>query len=175
DQVEVVRNGEVIWSGTGPNSGSQTSFSGLVGLSVGWGKAGESTDWDVEIEIEDGTINDVEPRLRGVDIVDPLSPAPSSYAFSQWDRTGGHTVRLRTRTAANPTVMTDATQQMVLHIGGTNRTVVRALINGKQVEHTVGELRAGPRSGYTSGFVSPAFQFHRAVPDDQRDLSIDID
>src|SRR5699024_5620780 len=131
----------VIWSGTGPNTAAESDFSGLVGLSVGWGRAGVTTDWDIEVEIVDGNINDVEPRLRGVDIVDPLSPPPSSYSFSEWERTSDRTVRLRTRTVSNQTVMTDATQQLVLHVSGTNNTRVRAVINGVQAEHTVGELR----------------------------------
>lgn len=174
DLVEVVRNGEVIWSGTGTTASPGSVFNGLVGLSVGWGQAGTTTDWDIEIEIENGSLTEVEPRLRGVDIVDPLSPPPSAYAFSSWERTGTNTVRLRTRTVANPTVMTDATQQLVLRVAGTDRTVVRAMINGVRVEYTVGELREGPRSGYTAGFVSPAFQFHRAVADSERELEVDV-
>src|SRR5690625_1991907 len=71
--------------------------------------------------------------------------------------------------------MTDATQQLVLQVSGTNRTRVRAVINGVQAEYTVGELREGPRSGYISGFVSPAFQFHRAVGDDERQLTVDLE
>ena len=175
DLVEVVRNGEVIWSGSGPTPVVGSEFSGVVGLSVGWGQAGRMIDWDVELDIENGAIVEVEPRLRGVDIVDPLSPPPSSYSFSAWERTGENSVRLRTRTVANPTVMTDATQQMVLRVVGTDRTVVRAVINGVQVEHSVGSLRDGPRAGYTSGFVSPAFQFHRAVSDAERELEVDLE
>src|SRR5699024_4308903 len=101
DLVEVVRNGEVIWSGTGPTAEPGSDFTGLVGLSVGWGQAGPTTDWAIELEIENGSITEVEPRLRGVDIVDPLSPPPSAYAFSAWERTGTNSVRLRTRTVAN--------------------------------------------------------------------------
>ena len=175
DLVEVVRNGDVIWSGTGPGRGPHGHFTGLVGLSVGWGQAGTTTDWDVELEIENGALTEVEPRLRGVDIVDPLSTPPSAYAFSAWERTGANSVRLRTRTVANPTVMTDATQQLVLRISGTDRTVVRAGINGVRMACTVGELRAGPRSGYTAEFVSPAFQFHRAVADSERQLEVDVE
>ncbi|WP_147917192.1 hypothetical protein [Ruania zhangjianzhongii] len=175
DLVEVVRNGEVVWSGTGPTAQAGSVFSGLVSLSVGWGQAGTTTDWDVQLEIENGTLTEVEPRLRGIDIVDPLSPPPSAYAFSSWERTATNTVRLRTRTVANPTVMTDATQQLVLRVSGTDRTVVRAVVNGVRKAYTVGELRSGPRSGYTAGFVSPAFQFHRAVADGERELEVDVE
>lgn len=172
-EAEIVRNGTVIWSGSGRQSAAGGAFRGLLGISVGWGKAGIHTDWDITVEVESGELLGVEPRLRGIDIVDPLSPAPEAYSFSEWERTSPNSVRLRTRTAPNPTVLTDATQQLALRVAGDDRTRLRARFNGIDASYTVGELRDGPRSGYISGFVSPAFQFHRAVADAERTLDVE--
>ncbi|MFT4011484.1 MAG: hypothetical protein QM655_15725 [Nocardioidaceae bacterium] len=173
-EVEVVRNGTVIHTERPAPAPEGGDFSGVLGLAVGWGKAGLSTDWDVELAITGGSIESVEPRLRGVDIVDPLSAPPSEYAFSRWERVAANRVRLRTRTHANPTVLTDATQQLALRIRGDDSTLVTATINGSTVSHRVGELRRGPRSGYTGGFVSPAFQFLAAISDLRRSLRFEM-
>jgi len=178
DQVEVIRNGAVIHTARPANDATTTSrpgFRGVTGLAVGWGKAGIVTDWEVEIEVRGGRLDGIEPRLRGVDIVDPLTPPPDSYSFSEWQRSGPGCLRLRTRTSSNPTVLTNGTQQVALRITGDDRTEIAATINGVSARYAIGELRNGPRSGYTSGFVSPAFQFLRAVTDDERRVAFTID
>lgn len=174
DLIEVVRNGDVIYSGTGNPPATGEEFTGLVGLSLGWGKAGVTTDWDVLIEVRDGSLLGIEPRLHGIDIVDPLSPPPETFSFSSVD-TDGDTVRLQTQSQPNPTVMTDTTQAISLHVSGNNDTLIRATINGQIIDYTLAELRGGPHTGYTSGFVSAAYQFHRAIGDSERTIAIQVE
>lgn len=174
DYVEVIRNGDVLHTARPTPVAAGSSFSGITGIAVGWGKAGTVTDWDLELEVRGGRLDAVEPRLRGVDNFGSSRTPPEPYAFSHWERTGENTVRLRTRTGSNPTVLTDATQRMALRITGDDRTVFAARINGTLIEHRLGELREGPLSGYLSGFVSPAYQFLRAVPDAETTLRFEL-
>lgn len=164
DYVELVRNGEVV-ARTRPTASADGEFDGVVSFGMGWGETGVDTPWDVELEVSGGRLRAVEPRLHGYDTVDPTAPEPAHYAFSEWERTGENSLRLRTRTHGNPTVMTDATQRMALHLLGDDSTIVTARINGTiEVSHTIGELRKGPRVGFTGGFVSGSYVFERAEP-----------
>lgn len=165
DYLEIVRNGEVIHRVRPSAPGGGSDFTGMVGLSVGWGQLGVPVEWDVRLRVENGRLLGVEPRLRGEDIVAPAEREPDRFSFSDWYRDGDDTVVLRTLTKGNPTVVTDATQGVALRVTGDDRTRIVADINGTTVAHPIGELRSGPRTGYTGGFVSGAYQFHRAVPD----------
>lgn len=165
DYVELVRNGTVVARTRPTAPGSADEFRGVVSFGMGWGEIGVDTPWDVELEVEGGQIDAVEPRLHGYDIVAPSAEEPEHYSFSEWERTGERTVRLRTRTRGNPTVMTDATQRLALHLTGDDSTRVKARINGDiEATYTIGELREGPRVGFTGGFISGSFVFERAEP-----------
>jgi Protein of unknown function (DUF3604) len=166
DSVELIRIGVVVDRINGVAAPRRTEFSGVVALAVGWGEVKVPQAWNVELEVLGGRIDAVEPRLRGHDVVAPSDEEPAEYAFSQWEQTDAAHVRFTTRTAGNPTVRTDATQRMALHVTGDVDTVVRARINGREVRHRIGELLDGPRVGFTGGFVSPSFVFERAEPAD---------
>ena len=116
------------------------------------------------MSIDRGEIFDIEPRFRGNDLVAPREEDDSEHQFSSWERSGSQAVHFRTRTRPNPTTTTDATQSFCLQIVGDDATRVAAIINGREVAYSIGELRTGPRSGHLGGFLTPAYQFHRAVP-----------
>lgn len=178
DTVEVVRDGKPIhWvsRSSSMRGAASSAFSGVVGFAVGWGRSGNRTDWDIQLRVDNGRLTDVSPRLRGNDIVAPVANAPDTYRFSSWGRSGEAGVWLRTTTHANPNVVTDATQGLVLHVDGDDRTVFTGTINGIPVQHSLGELRDGSVTGYLAGFVSPAYQFDRAVPDDELTATVDFD
>lgn len=164
DYLEIVRNGEVVHR-VRPRPVEEADFLGTVAFSVGWGQLGVPVEWDVRLTVHGGQLLGVEPRLRGEDIVAPAESEPDRFSFSDWGREGTHAVRLRTLTRGNPTVRTDATQGIALRVRGDRSTRIVAEANGVTAEHTLAELLAGPRTGYTGGFVSGAYQFHRAVPD----------
>lgn len=167
DYVEVVRNGEIIARtrpSASPESDSRDGFDGVISIGLGWGEVGVATPWDVEVEIVGGRIDAVEPRLHGHDIVAPSEKEPEHYSFSDWDQIDSQRVRLRTLTRGNPTVVTDATQRLALHVRGDAQTRVIARINGAEVVHTIAELEAGPRVGFTGGFLSGSYVFDRAEP-----------
>ena len=165
DYVELVRNGEVV-ARTRPDGGRAASgFDGVVAFGMGWGETGVDTPWEVELEVEGGRLEAIEPRLHGYDTVDPVAPEPERYSFSSWEATGENALVLRTRTNGNPTVMTDATQRIALHLTGDGATRITARINGEQtVTHRIDELLGGPRVGFTGGFLSGSYVFERAEP-----------
>src|SRR5699024_9078316 len=94
--------------------------------------------------------------------------------ISVWTQTAADTIQLRSRTFGNPTVMTDGTQQIAIHVEGDGGTVLEVTQGEFSVSATVDELRAGSRSGYTGGFLSPAVLLHRAVDHSQRAIAAEI-
>ncbi len=134
-------------------------------LEMGWGKKGENYDWQVELEVADGELLDAEPRFRGHDVVAPQATEEDSYAFSGWEREGRSKIQFHTRTYGNPATTTPGTQGFCLEIAGDARTMIRSLINDQKVEVSISDLLAGPKTGYIGGFLTPAYCFHRAVPE----------
>lgn len=173
DHLELVRNGEVI-ARTSPGGRAGGPFEGLLPVSVGWGEIGANQRWDVELEIMGGRILGVEPRLHGNDVVAPTMDTPGRFSFSTWRQTDEWHVSFATETRGNPTVTTDATQQLALHVVGDDRTVLTGTFNGVKMQHSVAELLRGSRAGYTGGFLSGAMLMHRAVPGNERRALLEL-
>ena len=164
DSIDIIYNGSVIhrepvlgqtYAGAGPCK---------VRLEMGWGELDRLIDWDVELWLEGGELLGVEPHLRGKDIAMPDLEDDESCVWSQLDYAGGDRLRLRTRTPKNATVRSAAMQGATLHLDAGQDAQIHATINGERLSLAVAELGNGSRSYYTSGFVSPAFVFHRAQP-----------
>jgi hypothetical protein len=173
DYIEVVKNGVVLSRRSpAPPRGAETPrFRGKVTLAVGWGEQPHPTRWDVTLGVKGGHLVDIEPRFSGEESVAPQSEDLERYQISRWERLDGRTVRFETRTSRNPTTSTDRTQKLTLEIEGDGNTQVVASINGREVTHSLAELRDGPRVGYLGGFVSEAYQFSRAIPLEEYDWS----
>jgi hypothetical protein len=169
DYVEVLHNNQTLHRASGyerslahPPSPYDAPLK--IHFEVGWGEKGVNVDWQVELSILDGQLLDVEPRFRGHDIVAPQAGEEDSYAFSQWQRHGEHGVGFSTRTWGNPTTTTQGTQGLALQVCGDEKTVIRGRVNGRNVEIPLADLVEGPSAGYLGGFLTPAYCFHRAVP-----------
>lgn len=137
-------------------------------LELGWGESEALTDWDVELSVAGGELLGVEPHLRGKDIAMPDLADDASCVWSSLfseAATEENTVRLRTRSPRNASVRSGSTQALTLHIDGGLDTEIHARINGAEMALSLAELARGARATYTSGFVSPAFVFQRAVPE----------
>ncbi len=168
DYVDIVRNGETIhrYSGPGRQRAQADAFHGLLGLSLGWGERYDAFDWDVTLEVIDGELLQALPRFKGDITVSPQADEHTRYHVSRWRQSAANAIAFTTRTTPNANVFTDCTQGFGLRVRGDGATRLRATLNGHRVEHCLAELRDGPRAGYVDGFVSPAWQFHRAVPDE---------
>jgi hypothetical protein len=169
DYVELLRNNQVIqrWDGT-LNIEADLREPVRVCIELGWGEKGVNVDWQVELEVRGGRLIGVEPRFRGHETVAPQADQEETYAFSRWERTGDSSVRFVTRTWGNPTTSTASTQGLCLDIVGKENTVLAATINGQQIGLPLSSLLEGPHAGYLGGFLTPAFTFHRVVPQSAR-------
>ncbi len=134
-----------------------------VYVEFGWAEQTRPFHWDVTLELENGNLCDVEPRLRGHGPTDELSEE-DDFAYSRLDYTGDNYVHLHTRTHKNRSLHTSSTEGLCLTIDGTADTRLRATVNGEDYMITLGDLMTGTRTFYTGGFVSPAICFHRAIP-----------
>lgn len=169
DYVDVLHNNQVIhrWSAT---ERQDISSQGPVKvyLELGWGEKNEPVEWQVALEVKAGQLISVEPRFRGRDILAPRDMAALSSAetpiFSRWEQTAERQIRFTTQTWGNPTVVTPATQGVVLEILGDDSTRLAGQINQREIDIALGDLRRGPQAGYLGGFLTPAYCFHRAVP-----------
>jgi len=164
DYVELVKNNRAIhrMSATDceiPKPGDMIRTK--LFIEVGWGKKIEQR-WDVHLELDSGKLTAVEPRFRGEYVVAPKEDVEGEYQYSSWQREGERAVRFKTRTNGNPTVLTNASQGMMLGVEMPVDGKVIAHINGKKVEYALGELLTGSRAGYLGGFVTAAYRFHRA-------------
>jgi len=178
DYVEILHNNRIIHRANAfesliPEQSEPFVAPFKIHMEVGWGETGENVDWQVELEVVNGQLIDVEPRFRGHSIVAPQAGEEESYAFSDWERSGTQGVRFATRTWGNPTTTTANTQGMNLEIIGDAGTLIRGRVNGEPVEVALADLIVGPRAGYLGGFLTPAYTFHRAIP--QREFVNKID
>jgi hypothetical protein len=166
DYVEVVKDGVglVRRDGLGHAPEVGPGFRGKVALALGWGEPGEPTAWRVRLAVESGRLVGVEPRLRGEEAPEARFGFDGAFHASRVERKGDE-VLLETRTWKNPTLRSDATQGLALEIEGDGDTRIVADLNGQRVAVRLAELREGPRAGLLDGFVSPAWQLSRAVPE----------
>ena len=164
DYVEILRNNRVIHR--------ESVFAGDVDfgapvklrLEMGWGELETLTDWEVDLQVENGELLSIEPHLRGHDIGIPVIDDRTPCVLSRLDAAGGNRLRLRTQTPRNASVTSSSTQAITLQIAGDAASQIRGTVNGVEVALPLADIADGARSFYTSGFVSPSFVFHRALP-----------
>lgn len=163
DYIEVLHNNRVIHRAS-PCLDGGIERGIKVRLEMGWGELETLTDWEVDLRIIAGELLDIEPHLRGHDIGIPIIDDATACVLSHLEYAGGNRVQLRTQTPRNATVRSAATQAITLTLNASENTQIQARINGIDIELPISELLKGARSFYTSGFVSPSFVFHRALP-----------
>lgn len=166
DYVELVRNGVSV-ARTSPHQVTRDArdFGGVLSVSFGWGEVGVPIEWDVRLRLTEGRLRAVEPRLRGYDTLADQAGETDRYSFSAWKQVAEREVTLLTRTRGNPTVTTDATQEMALHVDAPLGAELVVETAGQTYRHTLAELLDGPRTHYVGGFLSGALVMNRAQPD----------
>lgn len=178
DSVELLCNNRTILRRSAHEELPATSIGDAIHakllLQLGWGERGETTAWDVRFGIEDGEILAVEPRFRGAEVLAPTSDEPDQYAFSTCRRIDDHSVRVQTRTTANPTTNTNATQGVCLEVRMPRSAGVHVdLGNGTVIRYALEDLIDGSRTGYVGGLVTPAYRLARAVLPHEFEWTID--
>lgn len=161
DYVDVVHNGRLLHRWT-PASVKPTAGPYRVVLELGWGDRATPVEWQVDLGVENGRLLEVEPRLRGRDVVSPREENAAGLVPSVWARRNGRVV-LRTMTWGNPNPLTPGTQAISLVIDGDVSTRITGYINDHVVDVPLAVLRQGARTWYLGGFRTPAYRFGRAV------------
>jgi len=164
DYVDVLHNNQVVHRECVlPSSGDADTYK--IYIELGWGENFEQYEWDVDINVEGGSLIAVEPRLRGFGPTDMTGE--QSFAYSHWEQYAQNRVKLSTRTRPNASLHTASTEGLSLVVAGEPSTILRATINGEEVRVHLGDLLNGSRTFYMGGFVSPAVCFHQAAADSE--------
>ena len=172
DCVDLLKNNRVLqrwnciesplWRSRGGTS--RGGCRGKLFIEAGWGEAGVRREWDIAVSVENGVLADFEPRLHGVDVVDPEQGHAGEYQFSRlWEH--GGVIRLKTVTWGNPTVRTNANQGICVELDANKDTIVHVKVNGRDFSKRVRELAEGSEVFYLGGFLSGAVHLHRFVPE----------
>lgn len=174
DYVEVLHNNQVIhranmWERLSGNYLFEAPVKVL--FEVGWANKGVNIDWEVELQVENGELLDVEPRFRGHDVVAPQATEEERYSFSSWEMLPGNGVGFKTRTWGNTATSTPATQGIMIELRVNHDTRITGKVNGKEISLLVKDLLQGPQANYLGGFLTPAFVFHRVLPQIEYSLS----
>nr|MDJ0789097.1 hypothetical protein [Myxococcota bacterium] len=166
DYVEVVKNGQAFAreDGVGQARSVGNAFRGKVALALGWGEPGEATRWSVDLRVESGRLVGVEPRLGAEEAPEARFGFDGAFHAARVEQKGD-AVHLETRSWKNPTTRTDTTQKLALEIEGDGETRIVGSVNERAIDVALSELRDGPRADMMDGFVSPAWQLSRAVPE----------
>ena len=160
DYIEILHNNTVIHRENIFQAPLDFDRPMKVLLEMGWGESEALTDWVADACIENGTLQNTEPRLRGYDITYPLSETESCI-LSHLDFPEDNHITLKTRTPRNPTVTSSAVQGLALQLQGTSTMRINGTMNDMRFDIPVSELEKGAKTHYMSGFVSPSFVFHR--------------
>lgn len=167
-RVEIIQDGEVVLSESSfrPNNGDIK----LYDFAVGWGGRGKLCEWTVTLTVSGADLKDVQPRLKGEMIVDPLAKSKDDGYVPKVERKANSIV-LKARTDGNPTPTTDCTQGFSFSVERNSEYSIAIDVvceyEGKKVErhysYDSAALSKGSASEYIDGFVSPALLLSREM------------
>ncbi|AQQ71062.1 hypothetical protein SMSP2_01426 [Limihaloglobus sulfuriphilus] len=145
-----------------------------IHLELGWGERGKTTDWEVELEIDEGEILDIEPRFRGREVVSPVEKKDNSSQFytSTWQRLSEKSLKLSCTSESNPNNSTCTTQGICLEIQAPRSARIKAVLNGKREVISLQRLMEGAYTGSLGSIDSPAYKFNRAPRSNEMNWNI---
>ncbi len=165
DTIDVVRNGE-LFSRVSPDLQPQPvdrPNDGLIEtilyLELGWGARRSAHHWMGSVALENGTIEAVQPRFRGPEVVSPLEGGDNAHPLPRI-RHDGDTVHFAVTAEANPNNVTPATQGFALRIKVQSDAIIRAELSGIKVDIPITRLMEGALSGNLGPIDTPAYRFH---------------
>jgi len=164
--IELLRNEEVLKHFFLPKSADisgKKPVRAKIGLEVGWGSRGRPFHWDVHFGLSDGKILAAEPRFKGSDVVSPTENV-DDFRYSEWIQDGERAVHFITKTKGNPTTVTNSNQGFCLEVEMPPDADIMLELNGAKFSHPLKEILVGARSGYISGYGTPAYRLVAALP-----------
>ncbi|MDF1568331.1 MAG: hypothetical protein RQ801_01290 [Spirochaetaceae bacterium] len=166
DYVELLVRGErrELWWSAPEHAAHEEA---LFQLELGWGERHKATEWDVDIQVENGSVLEEIPRFRGLEVVSPLD---SSAQEETKDRScityhNSGRIRFQTTSLGNATNTTPSTQGIALRISDPDVCRIAVTMNGRHEAWSIKELLQGSRSGNLGPIDSPAFRVSAISPD----------
>lgn len=161
DTIDVIHNGRLAHRISPMLTPAPISmdFETILYVEFGWGARGKRHDWDCQLWVDGGTIDTIEPRFRGAEIVSPLEGRDprTVLPFVAFD---GRKLSLKVTAEANPNNVTPATQGVAMRATLTPQAVIKAEFCGQPISIPASRLLEGAKSGNLGPIDSPAWRFH---------------
>ena len=165
DTIDIMRNA-VLFARLSPDLSPASvdrlangTIETILYIELGWGARRACHHWTGTVRLENGTIEAVQPRFRGPEVVSPLEGGDNAHPLPQIDLDGDR-VRFSVTAEANPNNVTAATQGFALRIAVKADATVHAELSGKTVAVPVTRLMDGALSGNLGQIDTPAYRFH---------------
>lgn len=165
DHIDVIRNGRVLHRVTpqitpAPICGEGAELETLLVLELGWGARGSQHVWQGDLTVDGGSIDAVEPRFRGPDVVSPLEGADETTPGGTV-LLDGRAIRFNICARANPNNQTPATQAFAARVRLGPDAEIRLRTGGVDLRVSAERLLAGAKTGNLGGIDTPAFRLHQ--------------
>lgn len=163
DCIDLLRNGRLIHRISPqltPSAIDRSSgFESILVLELGWGSRGAYHDWTGSLAVSGGSIEAVETRLRGAEIV---SPTEGDHEGDRADRIGldGDVVNFAIRAHSNPNNSTPTTQALALRVRLDEGARIALNFDDQSIEVPVERLIGRAMSGNIGPIDSPAWRLH---------------
>jgi len=167
DMIDLIRGGRVVHRITPAITPSPidagVGFETILTLELGWGGRGTHHDWHGALWLTGGTIEAVEPRLRGAEIVSPLE---GEHEGDRQDRIvlRDDRVDFEIRAHANPNNSTPAMQGLALRVILDDASVIHAEFDGQQIDIPCQRLVDAALAGSLGEIGSPGWRLHPLPP-----------
>lgn len=166
DSIDIVRNGS-LFARISPDIepapidfAANGALTTILYVEMGWGARKKTHHWTGSVSLENGTIDAVQPRFRGPEVVSPLEGGDNAHPLPQISQDTDGKVHFAVTAEANPNNVTVATQGFALRITAHRDAVVHAELCGTELSIPVARLLDGALSGNLGPIDTPAYRFH---------------
>ncbi|WP_317707505.1 hypothetical protein [Tropicimonas sp. TH_r6] len=165
DYIDVLRNGHVVHRVTpqitpAPLHRDAARLESIIMLELGWGARGTQHVWKGSLAVEAGSIDAVEPRLRGPEVVSPLEAAGEVPPGGTVRLEDGE-IRFDICAQANPNNQTQATQALAARVRLYPDAEVHLRTGEIDIRVSADRLLSGAKTGNLGGIDTPAFRLHQ--------------
>lgn len=170
DRVELLKNGRVVerfYPQTTQPDPQRHRY--RLRLTWGWGRNTIPVEWSGRLELSEGRIIDCESCFSGQAVVAPKG-SESNELLDEVDlphEVTGRTdssIEWRSITLGNRTMRHETTQAVSLEIDAPLSATLAVDVNGRKLEHSLGELLRRGRSHFLRGWLSEAVRIGPLVP-----------
>lgn len=165
DTIDIIRNG-ALFARISPDltpapidRTDQGTIETILYLELGWGARRSSHHWTGTVRLANGSVEAVEPRFRGPEVVSPLEGGDGGHPLPEIGHDGNE-VRFAVTAEANPNNVTAATQGFALRLKAKADATIHAELSGATLSIPLTRLFEGALSGNLGPIDSPAYRFH---------------